>query len=474
METDAIPSSDNSDCRNSRVGRLSRGESYAPHTKRGIVVNDGVPCTLVDAPKFPEIRDREQQSPAVVIKRPSETRSFTTYERHPQSPQVIAESEDDDFIGGLGKRNPSAAHAFKTVSPVPREPPPVRQSNWSQYYTPRHREPIVEYDSGTMSSSSSIVSRRSSSRKDRDSTRRERESTVISLLKEELANSRKLLDVFMEREKREMAEKEKKPVSSPKPNYTIPVSSEPEPEPQKSNFRMLDYEKMDIQEIRLYESKFRNNFNMLRESYPKWNIEVPEIGVIPLKTVHEIYEEIVETIITYQNAMKYRLYLVLAFAAAEYYFFYKQRIRAFENFTTIQIKNLDSWNVYFMSFAKRFHVQGGKENSCPDWMNFCIKLVTSTITIVGMKGAANAMGKKAPDFLVHEAEKFVSPNHGRATLKDDYISEVPSVPTGYQNPDYIIKKAVDFKETVEEFVSAANAPPVEARPVMSKYDEVFE
>lgn len=458
-------------------GRGKGGKQYTrshQSSKHGNIAGyDGDKMTFIKSPVVPFIVHGEDNTkPQNMIMSASKRDSkFTIYEPVVSTPKMISKSEDDEFIRKLGQRNSTVEYSPKIASPVEHSPRSTREyfspTHSYKSLSPRSESGNIDYDQFYKPRTREYTMPQQSKTKDNE---------VIELLKQQLEDNRRLLDAFIEREKRkEQTPNKNEHTESRKPKavYSMPKESPVEPETNKTP----DYESMDRDEIQKYEAKFRSNFKLLRESYPEWDIEVPEIGVISLRAVHEIYEELVNNIIIFQNAMKYRVILVIIFAGVEYYFYKVQKIRAFKNFCKVQIKSLSKYNVYLLNLSKSMHKRGA-ENEWPSWLNFVTNILTSLFSFVAIQGAANSMGWTAPESILHEADKFVSPDHGPAKLKSDGIPEVPKVPTGFQDPNYIIQTGLDMYEGIEE-MNQAQAEPVNAKPVpkaaeIKKYDQVFD
>lgn len=233
------------------------------------------------------------------------------------------------------------------------------------------------------------------------------------------------------------------------------------------------YSTMNEVEIRKYKEKFRKLFNELKNLYPTWTIRIPDIDSIPLQETHDIYEETVKTIIIYQTAGKFKVGLVIIFAGIEYFCYYKMKIKAFKNFTHTQIKGIHKWNNHLLNFSKLINDGDGDGGEWPEWMKFIFDLVKSIGTFAVIQGGAGTMGYNAPDFVLKEADKFISPAYGIASINSDGISEIPEPLTGNQNPDNIINQGVKFMDSINA-INAMNEN-VKAKPVKtSKFEDIFD
>lgn len=265
---------------------------------------------------------------------------------------------------------------------------------------------------------------------------------ILKRLEEERKEDKKLMHAMLEtmnemreekiREKeakmREAEEKETRGKKQPgqrtpsSPGFTVPES-----EPVLPKSKIPDYESMDDIEKENFKEKFRNNYNLLTKRYPRWLIEIPDFNVLPLATIHERYENVVRAICIYQTAMKWKVYLVVIIAGIEYYVGYKQNQAWCRGLLESQIKTIHKFDSYLIEFATMFYTDEQGEDY-PLWMRFLGTFASGLATFSTINGAANAFGKCAPENLLHEADKFVSPTEGTAKLRSDGISDVPEVP----------------------------------------------
>jgi hypothetical protein len=239
---------------------------------------------------------------------------------------------------------------------------------------------------------------------------------------------------------------------------------------------MPDYDSMNAEEIIKYETKFRNRFQELKAAYPKWDIDIPRIGEVHLKTVHEVYEEIIKTIVTYQSAMKYKVFLVILFAAIEYFCWKKKKIRAFKNFTEIQIKTIHKYESHLLKLAMSLNsTEDGEGSEWSPTMKFIIDVITSIGTFAGVQGFAGLLGLSAPNKILEEADRFMSRGEGPARMKDDGIPPVPIPPTGWQDPNEIIRRGAGVIKFINGDGVEEEVP--QAKPVKQKeadnYDDVY-
>lgn len=309
----------------------------------------------------------------------------------------------------------------------------------SEKKSSRHINTSYSIDSESSLSHSS-KSRKLKKDKHRDKYRekereKEREKDIIFNL---------MVKDFYERKKQEDAAKQSKQIpSSRTPNFKIP---ENEPVDVKKSKRP-NYETFSDEDKQKVIEKFRNNYNMLRNSYPKWDIQSPDFTTIPLGLIHEQYEEVVRTICIYQTAMKWKVYLVILIAAIEYYGYKIKKYMFLKGLLKTQIKTIHKFDVHLIEFASQFYTgDNGDDDSYPTWMRFLYTLVSSVVSFSSINGAAKAFGSdtNAPDFIFEQADKFVSPPEGTAKLHSDGISEVPEPPTGYQDPNNIINMIGSF------------------------------
>lgn len=253
---------------------------------------------------------------------------------------------------------------------------------------------------------------------------------TINELREELSR---------EKEQREKESQRKHPgYRSPNgPGYTIPQS---EPVPAKT--RTPDYEMMNDLEREGYKEKFRNNYNLLKVRYPKWDIEVPDFNVLPMRTIHERYEDVVRMICIYQTAMKLKVYLVVMFVGIEYYVGYTKEQAWCRGLLESQIKTIHKFDTYLIELATMFYSDEPGEEY-PLWMRFLGTFASGLATFGTINGTAKSFGMSGNNIteqLLFEADKFVSPPEGTAKLHSDGISDVPEPPEpgSFQEPNTAI------------------------------------
>jgi hypothetical protein len=374
-----------------------------------------------------------------------------------RSPRVINGSADNSVLPLLGEKFNSDG-AIQTLSPdhggkyLPRSPSSVSvvselegKFDYMSFYNPHNTEPE---DGEPLS-----------------------DRAIISKLEKQLEKQAEMIEILIQQSKNQTHTPKSTQSSASKTNFTIPSS-----EPVKVS-KIPDYDSMTPEETAKYETKFRNNFQQLANSYSTWNIEIPKIGELPLTVVHEMYEDVVKTIVTYQTAMKFKVGLVIIFAAIEFFGYKRNKIKAFKNFTKVQIKTIHKYDCYLLNFASSFYngTNTGKNEEWPSWLKFLISIGTSITSFASIQGAANAMGWNAPEMILHEADKFVSPSDGPAKLKSDGISEVPVPPEGLQDPNEIIRQGQALYDTYEDVSSGRPVQPVETKPVeKDDYDDAYE
>lgn len=225
-----------------------------------------------------------------------------------------------------------------------------------------------------------------------------------------------------EKEEKLKEEKNKNQKTPVNPGFTIPNS-----DPVSLKTKIPDYESMNEIEKDVYREKFRTNYNLLKVRYPKWNIEVPDFNVLPLKIIHERYENVIKTICIYQTAMKWKVYLVVILAGIEYYVGYKKNQAWCRGLLEAQIKGIHKFDLYLVEFASMFY-SDEQGDDYPLWVRFLGTFASSLATFSTINGASKSFGLKASDEFLHEADKFISPPEGTAKLHSDGISDVPEPP----------------------------------------------
>lgn len=423
-------------------------------TKSSLVsVLDNQLLTSVKSPDMETLEDIENSSSI----------KFSPYKKNDnsktKSPRVISNYQYNSILPLLGEKYNTDNVFNQTLSPsysnrsAPRSPACLSVSSeggqdfdYMRYYNPRSKDRYEYEDQAS-------------------------DKHLVSKLERQLEKQAEMIEILLGQMKQQTVSPKIKIDTPSKANYTIPSS-----EPVKVS-NIPKYEDMNPEEIAKYEAKFRNNFQQLINSYPKWNIETPQIGIIPLRDVHIIYEDVVKTIVTYQTAMKFKVGLVMFFAGIEYIGYKRNKIRAFKNFTKIQVKTIHKHDCYLLSFAKSLNAgtEVGGSDEWPSWLKFLTNIGISTISFASIQGAANSMGWNAPELILHEADKFVSPSDGPAKLKSDGISEVPVPPEGLQDPNEIIKQGLGLWETYEGMTNPQQAEPVNTKQKeKDDYDDYYE
>lgn len=253
-----------------------------------------------------------------------------------------------------------------------------------------------------------------------------------------------LLEDYVERKKKEKEEEELKKTKSQSqkqtPSKLNPGFEKPtvgEPVPQKSKIpNYEDYSELDKDKIK---EKFRNNYNTLIVSYPKWKIEMPDFDLLPLRLIHERYETVVRTICIYQTAMKWKVYLIIIIAGIEYYGYNMKKYAFLKGLLKEQIKSIHKYDNYLVEFAGMFFSDEVGDDY-PVWMRFLGTFASSLGCFSSINGIVKLLGKdaSAPEFVFEQADRFVSPPEGTARLHSDGISDPPDVPSGLQDSNTLI------------------------------------
>ena len=262
-------------------------------------------------------------------------------------------------------------------------------------------------------------------------------------------------------------------------NFTVPglaTDKNTKPEARKTP----DYENMNPNEIMIYEQKFRNRFHELKTVYEKWDIKIPAIGQVSLRSVHNIYVEIVDSIKTHQTASRLKVYLAILFYAIEWFCYHYHGIKAFKNFGKTQIKTIHKYDCHLMEFAKMFTGDG---EEWPTWSKFLLNLGSSIFAFGSVSTLAPMMGgRSAPELILHECDKFFSPSDGPAKYYNDGVPDVPEKPTGYQDPATILERGSKLIDSAMSTISGDKIGIPVAKPVQEKakampktdYDCVFD
>lgn len=332
---------------------------------------------------------------------------------------------DKESVRSVSKRSPRYNPISETESEVStrRKTSSVksRKSNFDD-----ESSSVSESETESDISFSSSVSRQKSRKREKD----KQKDKILNMLMED----------YLERKKRE---KEEKVASQSQrvrqtplrmtPGYQIPTGN-PEPEVKKSKIPDYDqYSELDKDKIR---EKFRNNYNLLMINYPKWKIELPDFNTLPLRLIHERYEDVIKMICIFQTAMKWKVYLIIIIAAIEYYGYNVKKYAFLKGLLKSQIKNIHKYNNYLVEFASMFY-SDDVGDEYPIWMRFLGTFASSLGCFSSINGLAKLIGNnfESPEFILDQADRFVSPADATAKFHCDGISDVPDVPSGFQDPD---------------------------------------
>lgn len=329
-------------------------------------------------------------------------------------------------------------------------------------YTPPSLNKVSSFSSINEEISDSDNESFSSSSSNRRREKRREEKMLMKIL----------IADYMERQKEKEEKKKATPAPRTTPGYQIPKS-----EPVQVKSRIPNYEEFSEIDAEKVREKFRNNYNNLIAKYPKWKIEMPDFNLLPLRLIHERYEQVVKTICIYQTAMKWKVYIIIIIAGIEYYGCNIKKYEILRGLLKSQIKTIHKYDTYLVEFSEQFYSDEAGEDY-PVWMRFLGTFASSLASFSSINGAAKFFGKDAspPDFVFEQADKFVSPPEGTAKLHSDGISDVPEPPTGFQDPNSIIGMLGTLFNT---FTGQTNAPAqqtttAKAEPVKAKIIDDFE
>lgn len=243
-----------------------------------------------------------------------------------------------------------------------------------------------------------------------------------------------------------------------------------------SQKKKIEFENLSPVEMYRVKERFKLLYRDLINKYSGWDIKEPDYETVPLKIIHETYEKLIKTICIYQNAMKWKVYLVILFAGIEYYGYNVKGFVFLKGLLKSQIKTIHKYDNYLIEFSQSFYTDsdGNEEEEYPFWVRFSGTLFSSLTCFSTINGLSNKINIEAPEMVFHEADKFVSPPEGPAKLHSDGISEVPEPPSNLQDPNNIINIIGSMWGM---FTGGSNTkiPTAEARPETDKgmnYDDV--
>ena len=235
-----------------------------------------------------------------------------------------------------------------------------------------------------------------------------------------------------------------------------------------------DYDNMNDEEKERYILLFETNFELLKKSYPSLILSIPRVRELSLRTVHEIYCDLVNTILIYQTAMKLKVVVIAGCAALEYFGNRKYKIKVLKNITKIQIKRIDKYVPFFVDLARSICSKLAGEY--PYWVKFVVNIGLSLLSFISIQAVSIGLGFGcADDDILKEADRFVSPQDGKFRFKDDGIPDVPPVPTGFQDPDDILRRLPGLIDLVNPDGAdpVAAQEPVREKEQKNNYDEVY-
>lgn len=392
-------------------------------------------------------------------------------ESYVKTPRSRYENDEVRSLASGRSRRNSGAESYHGKSSRRREI--KRSSRNRSSRRDRHRRsqndslsPVSEYDSDDSYNSEL---------EERDQRRRERREEKNR--KEQLMEL--ILQDYYDRKKKEKEEKE-----SPKKTNVNQGSFEiPKVQTDTSKQKIPNYEELSDHDKLKAKNKFIDLFQKLTNSYPDWKIQSPDFDNLPLRIIHERYEQVVRTICIYQTAMKWKVYLIIIIAGIEYYGYNVNKFSFLKGLLKQQIKSIHKYNNYLIEIAEMFYSNDDSGEEWPLWIRFLGTILSSLTSFCGVSGLSKLTDFDAPDFAFEQADKFMSPPEGDAKLRTDGISDLPTPPTGFQNPDTvigIIGKAFgaftgnhsNNSSQSNNKQSTAQTAPVNAKPLDDDYENV--
>jgi hypothetical protein len=246
----------------------------------------------------------------------------------------------------------------------------------------------------------------------------------------------------------------------------------------KKKSKTIDFSNLNDEEIFKVKEKFKLLFTDLRNKYEKWGITEPDYEKTPLHLIHKSYEDIVKTICIYQNAMRWKIYIILFICGLEYYFYYVKGWESFKNLTKNQLKSIDKYNKFLIEYSAMFYVDSDNEDEEQEEINPLYQIIINILSSLACFTSINFMSKGlAPEFIFNEADKFVSPPTGNAKLHSTGISDVPEPLSGFSNPSTfmnILPSLFSMFGGSSNQEQNQNTQPVNAVPVNEKPKDDFD
>uniref|UniRef100_A0A6C0BCU7 Uncharacterized protein n=1 Tax=viral metagenome TaxID=1070528 RepID=A0A6C0BCU7_9ZZZZ len=372
----------------------------------------------------------------------------------PRSYNNINKNSDNENLSQDRHSNHSSNERYRGTFGIPRN---SKSTRYRQKHSKKARSPspISEYSE---SSYDSDEEERIQKRKERKEAEHRRNQMMDIILQDYFDRKQKEKD-----ESKKQDNKENTSSKINEPSFQVPKA-----EPAQKQ-KIPNYNDLSDEDKEKAKNKFIDLYQRLINSYPEWTIKLPDFENLPLRIIHERYEEVVKAICIYQTAMKWKVYLIIIIAAIEYYGYNVKGYTYLKGLLKSQIKSIHKYNGYLIEIAEQFYSDESGED-WPLWVRFLGTIASGLTSFCGINGLSKACNMEAPDFVFEQADKFVSPPEGTAKLRTDGISDLPTPPTGFQNPDTIVNVIGKIFNTFtgNGTNTSSSAPTATAQPVNQK------
>lgn len=233
-----------------------------------------------------------------------------------------------------------------------------------------------------------------------------------------------------------------------------------------------DYENMSEDEIVMYKNTFKLNFEMLAKTYPSFVTSIPDIDKLNLRTVHNIFCEIVNTIVIMQLAQKLKTVTIFIFFIAEYIGYKRYGIEIMKRMGQVQMKRIDNLNPFFMGMANFFlnSMKGVKSNLIKCIFNAAMSIVS----FLGAKTLGNVLDTgDLSDSVLLEVDKFFTIEGSRVKIRNTGIPDIPPLPSEFQDPAKILERAKGPLMLAGLIDEPEVARPVKEKDEEDDYDDVY-
>jgi hypothetical protein len=152
-----------------------------------------------------------------------------------------------------------------------------------------------------------------------------------------------------------------------------------------------DYQAMTPEQQADMRILFRSKFNILRSSYPSWNIQDPP-EFATLDQIHMMHEDYVKHIMLSLNSGQWKVCMIVLFLGIET-FGIKVLGLDFRGYTESQLSTIDRYNRLLIELGEKYYTQGGSAVSVET--RFVLMAGLSALTFIAVKYLCKWLGGDA-------------------------------------------------------------------------------